>query len=260
MKNRLIIATLLAVVCAVSLYLYGDSLRKEVAGGQKIGILVATKELKPGTRITKAMIAVQEVPIAYRHPQALERDDDNKILGRPVTTTVLEGAPLLWPNFEVGQTGGASSQLSKNLQKGQRALTVPVDMQGSLAGMLRPGDHIDMLGTFARGQGGEFSTVTLLQNVVVLATGDTRSEAELSSGSAPKGFTNITVSLDPEEAELLAFAVQRGPLAIALRAQEDVVTIEDLPEKNFGDIFEVQRRAAFAHRHKKGGIEALKAQ
>ena len=101
------------------------------------------------------------------------------------------------------------------MQKGQRALTIPVDLSGSLAGMLRPGDHVDILGTFARAQQ-DYATVTLLQNVLVLATGEMRGvgrerRGEPSGATGPRTFNNITVSVDPEEAELLVFAHAARP-------------------------------------------------
>jgi pilus assembly protein CpaB len=140
-------------------------------------------------------------------------------------------------------------------------LTLAVDQSGSLAGMLRPGDHVDILGTFARAQQ-DYATVTILQNVLVLATGEVRGagDSEESFNNGPRTFNNITVSVDPEEAELLVFATQRGPVNISLRSQDDVSTFDDVPEKNFGDIFEQKRRADFAHRHAQKKIGELKAQ
>ncbi|HWE29896.1 MAG TPA: hypothetical protein VHB97_17920, partial [Polyangia bacterium] len=73
-------------------------------------------------------------------------------------------------------------------------------------------------------------------------------------------FNNITVSVDSEEAELLVFAMQRGPVNVALRSQDDVATFDDVPEKNFGDIFEQKRRADFVRRHAAKKIGELKAQ
>ena len=68
------------------------------------------------------------------------------------------------------------------------------------------------------------------------------------------------MSVDPEEAELLVFAMQRGPVNVALRSQDDVATFDDVPEKNFGDIFEQKRRADFVRRHAAKKIGELKAQ
>ena len=109
----------------------------------------------------------------------------------------------------------------------------------------------------------DYATVPLLHNVLVLATGERRGSGEneeTSGAPGPRTFNNITVSVDPEEAELLVFAMQRGPVNVALRSQDDVATFDDVPEKNFGDIFEQKRRADFVHRHAQKKIGELKAQ
>jgi pilus assembly protein CpaB len=264
MKRKLLVAVLLAVIAVGSLYLYSLSLQNEVAGGQKVTILVAAQDIEVGQRITKANLAQRQVPEAYVGQGTVKRGGESVVLGRQVTVKISQGDPILWSDFDI-QRPGATKRLSAVVQKGQRALTIGVDLSGSLAGMLRPGDHIDLMGTFAKGQGTDWATVTLLQNVLVVATGDLRGGAESdvessSSNAPPRGFTSITVSVDPEEAELLVFAMQRGPVNVALRSAEDIETVEDLPDKNFGDIFESQKRAAFVRRHAAKKIEALKAQ
>src|SRR5262249_40919433 len=159
---------------------------------------------------------------------ALRQGEEAQVIGRPVADKIVQGQPILWSDFELQKSPGAR-RLSAAVQKGQRAVTIPVDISGSLGGMLRPGGHGDVLGTFARAQQ-DYATVTLLQNVLVLATGEVRGGAEgeePAAGGATRTFNNITVAVDPEEAELLVFAMQRGPINIALRAQEDVATVDD---------------------------------
>jgi pilus assembly protein CpaB len=261
MTKKLLVAFGLAVIAVVSLYLYSRSLQEEVAGGQKQTVLVAAVEIPAGTRVAKSSLAQLEVPENYLHPGSIKKGEENHIIGRPVADRIKQGQPLLWSDFEL-QKSATTRRLSAAVQKGQRALTLPVDVSGSLAGMLRPGDHVDILGTFARGQGTDWATVTLLQNVLVIATGDLRAtaEGEVDTSNGPRTFSNITVSVDLEEGELLAFAMQRGPVNVLLRAQDDLETVEDVPDKNFGDIFEVQKRAAFTRRHAQKKIEALKSQ
>jgi pilus assembly protein CpaB len=254
MTKKLAIAVGLALIAMLALWLYARSVREEVAGGRKVKVVVAAEELPAGTRVGRANLAMHEVPEAYVHPGTIEMGEEAQIIGRPVAEKIAQGQPLLWSDFDLQRTAGASRRLSATVQKGQRAVTIPVDVAGSLAGMLRPGDHVDVLGTFARGQQ-DWATVTLLQDVLVLATGEQRGggegEGEAAAGgpSGPRTFNNVTLSVDPEEAELLVFAQQRGPINIALRAQDDNATFDDVPEKNFGDIFEQRKRAEFVRRH-----------
>ena len=262
MTKKLLVAIGLALIAMLALWLYSRSLQEEVAGGQKLTILVAAEDIPAGARLAKSNLAIREVPEAYVHQSSIRKSEANQIIGRPVAEKISQGQPLLWSDFEMAKSA-ATRRLSAAVQKGQRALTIPVDMSGSIAGMLRPGDHIDILGTFARAQQ-EFATVTLLQNVLVLATGEQRGSGEGESEGPTTGnvrsFNNITLSVDPEEAELVVFAMQRGPINVALRSQEDVATFDDVPEKNFGDIFEQKRRAEFVRRHAAKKIEALKPQ
>ncbi len=265
-KQKVLIAVGLALLTVVCLWFYSRSVQEAVAGGRKVTVVVAATELSPGARITRANLAQQEIPEAYVHASAIRRGEEAQILGRAVSAKINQGQPLLWSDFELGRSA-AMRRLSANIPKGQRAFTLPVDLSGSIAGMLRPGDRVDLMGTFARSQGSDWATVTLLQNVLVLATGDLRQTGEGEEGipqsqtqGSPHLFNSITVAVDLEEAELMAFSVQRGPVSVALRAQDDQETVEEIPDKNFGDIFEVTKRAAFTRRHAQKKIEALKAQ
>jgi pilus assembly protein CpaB len=255
MTKKLVVAFGLAAIAMASLWLYARTLRDEREGGDKVRVLAAAVEIPAKTRLTRANIAIAEIPQAWVDPRAVLEKDLNQILGQPLAVQVKQSQPLLWSDFEM-QKAGASAGLATTLQKGQRAITLPVDASGSLGGMLRPGDHVDVLGTFARSQGSDWATVTLLQNVLVLATGSERGDG----ASSNRSFSNITVAVDLEEAELLVFAMQRGPINVALRSRDDIETIDDVPDKNFGDIFETQKRTAFARRHAQKKIEALKSQ
>lgn len=259
MRKKLAIAVGLAVLAVVALWLWSRSVVNEVGGGQKVWVAVASEDILAGTRVQKGAVAFREMPESYVHPETVRRGEETQIINRPVSEKIGQGQPFLWSNFDQLRSASAR-RLSSAITKGQRALTIPVDLSGSLAGMLRPGDHVDMMGTFARNQGTDFTTVTLLQNVLVLATGDLRGESVEASDPqrSQRNFNSITVSVDLEEAELLVFAMQRGPINIALRATDDIQTEEQVPDKNFGDIFEAPKRENFARR-RAAKIQALKA-
>jgi pilus assembly protein CpaB len=251
MRKKLAIAIGLAVVAVLALWLWSRSVVQEVGGGQKVWVAVAAEDIPVGARVSRTAVAFREVPDSYVHPETVRKGEEAQIVNRTVSEKIAQGQPFLWSNFDQLRSAG-SRRLAGSITKGQRALTLPVDLSGSLAGMLRPGDHVDILGTFSKNQGTEFATVTLLQNIAVLATGEQRGETSDPGEAAAGGghtITSITVSVDLEEAELLVFSMQRGPINIALRATDDLETMEQVPEKNFGDIFEAPKRANFARRH-----------
>lgn len=260
MRKKLVIAVGLAAIAVLSLWLWSRSVVEDVGGGQKIKVAVAAEDIPPGTRVQRAAVAFREMPEAYVHPDTVRAGEEQQILNRAVSEKISQGQPFLWSNFDQLKSSTAR-RLASAVAKGQRALTIPVDLSGSMAGMLRPGDRVDVLGTFSRAQGSEYATVTLLQNVLVLATGDTRGESAEADNpqGGPRTFPSITVQVDLEEAELLVFAIQRGPINIALRGVDDVAIQEQVPEKNFGDIFEAPKRASFA-KSRANRIQPLKPQ
>jgi pilus assembly protein CpaB len=139
--------------------------------------------------------------------------------------------------------GGLSSQITPGL----RAVSLPIGGAQAVSGMVRPSDRIDVLGTFAfpsKTQPDVMETVTLtvLQDVTVLATGQTTTrqlaaERGQRGGGASAGYSTVTLEVSAEEAELLVFAQQmRGSLTLALRNPGDITWKRDLPSVNFDHI------------------------
>jgi Flp pilus assembly protein CpaB len=117
-------------------------------------------------------------------------------------------------------------------------------------GLLRPGDRVDVLFT-AEGKD-EGSTVTLLQNVLVLSVGGNTVRAE-DEGSGRKTIVrggSVTVSATVEQAQLVTQAQQRGRLTLTLRNSDDITIVEGVPEATGRDlrveaaVVDTSRRAA----------------
>jgi len=265
-KQRLLTAAVLAIGAMVCLWLYADDVALQAAGGAKVDVLVAAQDLPAGRRIERHDLAVRSIPQAYVHGSALRRGEEEQIIGRLTAEKVGQGQPVLWSDLEL--TRAASKRISTALQKGQRAITISATMESSHAGMLRPGDHIDIIANIrkpsADGKGGqgEQVTATLMQNIPVLALGTMQSAREAASAAEHGGLkvATLTLSVDPEEAELLVFAMAHASLTFALRPIDDLDPIDSLPEKGFADIFEPEKRIAFTkrHAHKKQTIQELK--
>ena len=110
--------------------------------------------------------------------------------------------------------------------------------------MVKPNDHVDVIGTFSFPKPApdgknvlqELVTCTILQNVLVLATGKETSK----SGSSPFGsgsYSTVTLEVSPREAEMLVFAEQiRGRLVLSLRNRNDTSYEKELPQVDFEKI------------------------
>jgi pilus assembly protein CpaB len=109
--------------------------------------------------------------------------------------------------------------------------------------MVQPNDRVDVLGTFSfpmTNAPGELESVTLtvLQDVTVLAVGQTMADRRADRRSASSGtYGTVTVEVTAREAELLIFAQQaRGRLSLSLRNPKDVSFEKDLPVIDFSHL------------------------
>ena len=125
-------------------------------------------------------------------------------------------------------------------RKRGRAMTISVDNISSLLGMIKPGDYVDVIGVIplpveVEGkQAAEPATVPLFQNVLILSVGTelgAASEKESTSRRKASEFTPkesaaplITLSLSPEEANILAFVKEQGKIQLILRSPGDAQT------------------------------------
>ena len=83
----------------------------------------------------------------------------------------------------------------------------------------------------------ELVTCTILQNVLVLATGkDTAKSAPLHVQGGTS-YSTVTLEVSPREAEMLVFAEQiRGRLSLTLRNRNDTSYEKELPQVDFAKI------------------------
>jgi Flp pilus assembly protein CpaB len=122
----------------------------------------------------------------------------------------------------------AQPSLALTTPSGYRAVTVLVDSLSAVGGMISPGDFIDIISHLSvpsdirDSKKAETVTVTLFQNVKVLAVGNNiipgSSSYELQQKSPNLA---VTFALNPQEASLLTFAQQHGKLQFVLRTPLD---------------------------------------
>lgn len=247
-KKILIIAIVLAVVFVGLLQLYLSGLKKEYGVDATFEtIIVATQDIPAQTPITNKMITTKQFPQQYVHKESVREKDRNFILGQPTSFKIARNQPLLWTDFagtkeRIGLSGVIASD-------DDRALTIPVNEISGVGYLLRPDDHVDIMGTFLNPKNGEMTTLTLLQNVTVLAVGSNLGGSDESENLATgkKGqtskrvtqtrYTSITVLVTPEEAELLVFSQVKGTISLMLRKEGAHQILENIPEMDFNRIF-----------------------
>lgn len=181
-----------------------------------ISVVVAKADLAPGAVISARTVALREVPKTYLHAEAIAAERWNDIAGRVLARPVRSGETILSSHLAQGAGAGFSAQLPD----GMRALTFPVNEEASIAGMLAPGDHIDLL--FTTTDANESVTVPLLFSVPVIAAGLRTQSNENSLPDKLQGpFRTITVSVTPADAAKITLAQEAGRITVALRQPQD---------------------------------------
>jgi pilus assembly protein CpaB len=194
-------------------------------GWNLVPVVVAAIDISEGTVVTFDMISQRSVPEQFVTSSVVKPDSASYVVNQKVLVPVQAGDPLLWSQFE---TTKAAERLSVKVQKKARAVTIDVNTSAAVGGWVRPNDHVDILGTFKDAQTNESVAVTMLQNVIVLATGKITGTTNVNL--IPEGqrmYSNVSLMVLPEEAEILVLAQETGSLVLALRNEDDVDVLEE---------------------------------
>lgn len=244
MKQRIVlIASIL--VGLLAFWLTGDHLQRErarlYAGAAKVEILAAARDLPAGTVLKVEDLGKKSVYKTAVGENVFRPADVNTVLDKKVLFSLKSGEPLWWSHVQLPDR--ARGGLAPTVRPGLRALSLNVGGAAAVSGLVQPNDRVDIIGTFtfpSRKQAGQVEavTLTLLQDVSVLATGQRLGKSDLMSGDAwaqnAGGYSTVTLEVSPREAEVLTFAQHvKGQLTLALRNPEDVSFERDLPEIDF---------------------------
>ena len=123
-------------------------------------------------------------------------------------------------------------------------------------------DHVDVIGTFnfpddeGKIKRGDPVTCTILQNVLVLATGKDTSKTQSRELGMVGGsnYSTVTLEVTPREAEMLAFAEQiKGRLILTLRNRNDTSSEKELPQIDYLKIRQEMEELNLKRQQKLGG-------
>lgn len=206
-----------------------------------IDVLAVNRNLPAGTVLAyNDMAAIKVVEGSVRGHVVLVKDSE-MLAGKKLIRSLEKGNPIYWSDLEGGDP--FSRGLANDIKNRQRAISISVGGAAAVSGMVKPNDHVDVLGTFSfpstnRANEVEMVTLTVLQDVLVLATGRDTAKSQIGSADrAAGGYSTVTVEVTPREAEMLVFAEQaRGRLVLTLRNPADVWYETDLPRVDFSKI------------------------
>ena len=225
----------LALACGVAAFVGSQRYLAERAAAverrweeryRPVRVLVAARDLAAGRVLRDADLARREMPSAFVPGGALPVESAARAVGQQLVFALRRGDALVESHL-AGREGPA---LAARLRRGTRAATVPVDEVSSQAGLVRPGDRIDLMLAEERAEEGGRCVIVrpLLEAVSVLATGRTQrplpgTAAAIAAGlhdvEASPDYSTITLDVTPEQAQLLAVGLRIGELVPLLRPE-----------------------------------------
>ena len=251
-KALLVISIAAGLLAAILARAWFDSRNREVEAMKDkirrsqsvVRVIAFRRPLPAGTQIRTDDLGDMPLLEGYLTPDHIQVEDLGRVLGRRLSASVAAGAPLLWTYLDGGRESPRG--LADDVRSGMRAVSIPVSGAAAVSGLVRPNDHVDVLGTFALPEDGgapqtaageKLVTMTVLQNATVVATGSETARSRAARGGADSGYSTVTILATPREAEVLVFAQQmRGRLFLTLRNPNDVQYENDLPRVDFSRI------------------------
>lgn len=239
-RKSFVIALAFAVLGVALGFLYIRRYEQQLSGGERVAVLTVLKDVAPGETVRDSMLAVREVPIAYVDDRNVLAKDKEKVIGIDTVIPIRNQQTLQWTDLAVRAD---IRNLSTLVSPGKRAVTVSAS-RGESAGnkLIRPGDRVDVIATLPAATDRGHRSLVLLQKVLVVAVG-LRTD-RLADADEKPGFRRddsvLTLSLDVEEAQLLALAQAQGQLSVAVRNPEDSLTYNDLPDMDTASIVRVR--------------------
>ena len=195
-----------------------------------VEVLAAARNMPAGTLLTAndltyVPLEARNVLSSHMRREPTDTGQDQEppsVIGAVTRIPFLAGMPLTDAGLiRPGEDGFLAAVLLPD----RRAITITVNQETSHAGMIAPGDRVDVIFTMQvssddPSQLNSFSR-TVLEDIRVVAVGrriESVSYADQESSLTPQvGGSTVTLEVRPPEADQLVLASTRGSLALALR-------------------------------------------
>lgn len=201
----------------------------------KTYVLIAARPLPAGTFLKAGDTRWQSWPDAQVPPQFVRKPEGvpinsmpQNMIGSVVRRGIAAGQPVI-KEFVVGR--GEHGFLAAVLTPGMRAVSMNVDDATGIAGLVFPGDRVDLIlshdTTTKIGDRDINNKVseTIIVNARVLAIDQSTNDLE----GKPVRAKTVTLEVTPSQAEIIAVATRMGSLTLSLRSlprQPDEKTAE----------------------------------
>jgi pilus assembly protein CpaB len=206
----------------------------------KLFVLVTARPLRAGSLLKPEDLTAREMP-SRDVPTGAFRDSPTartELLGAMVRRNLVAGDVVLPADaLHPGDRGFLAAVLGS----GMRAVTVGVDAVSGIAGLIWPGDRVDLILTQTQDDqavapGRRVSGETVLHNARVIAIDRQLMQGATSESPENQTARTVTLEVTPAAAERVAVAVRLGRLSLAVVAAERTPNTEASADTESGSI------------------------
>ncbi len=219
---------------------HGDTAVAATPVVNKLKVLVAARALRPGSLLKTDDITVREVD-EDKLPTGFIADETNArrtLTGGMVRRSMVPGDVI--SSIEVLRPGDHGF-LAAVLRPGFRAVTVAVDAVSGTAGLIWPGDRVDLILTqqmdelAANTPGRKIAAETVQRDVRVIAIDQQLVQGATGAADSMPART-ITLEVSSASAEQVQVATRLGRLSLSVRSAESGPSEEKIGTTWAGDV------------------------
>lgn len=224
----LIVAVVFGLVASWGTYQYLKHMENTYkSSGNFVPVAVAKLRIPARSIINEQMVDFTEMPSNYVNPAALGKPGD--VIGKISKTDIYPGEQII--RNKVANSNDPGEGLAALVEPGRRAMTVAVNDVTGVAGMLKPGDKVDLLGTVVVGK--DTLTSLIVQDIKILAVNRTTGNSSADNKQPQTG--TLTLSLNPWEAQHVTLASEKGSIRVLLRTPTDEAKVQ-IPSTNINHL------------------------
>jgi Flp pilus assembly protein CpaB len=213
---RLVVAVLLATSAAGAVLVYTSSVQRAAAQQQssvaeaavsapatpvavtpRVSVVVARADVQAHTPLSADAFEVRDMPQDAAAPDAVTSLD--ALAGKQLDSPMSAGQQLVTSRLVDAQTGEVKS-FADTIPPGLRAMSLTFSELNGAAGLIVPGNHVDVAAVFKKDTLGKDESMIMLQDVLVLAVAQATTPDELASPAPPSSPNNSRAQGTPPAA------------------------------------------------------------
>lgn len=228
-KMMLAVAAVIAVLGVALVFVYARGADARAAEKfDTVEVLVAAKKINPGDSFDDALESGKFELTHVAKSQVLKGagDQSDPFEGTVALTTIYPSEQLIPDKF--GGADEVEAGVTLPIPEGKIAISILVEDAGRVGYFVRPGAEVAIISTLIdRATQSPIVTRTLLDRVVVLASGDTSAITDTGTGEEDASDDGIkqllTIAVTQRQAEKVRFAEKAGQLSAALLSEASEV-------------------------------------